>query len=232
MNSTKRQQGFTLIEVVIAISIFAMLGFGCYKVVHGLSLAKDSITKNSEELRQFARAMNIVNLDFTQLTPRKILDDSGKDVPAFNTHGDYSIEFTRVGVPNPLMVKRAKVARVAYRFTEQLDGDEIKQIENNKSLVRAIGDGKQGYLLRYVWPVLDRGNSEKPAMQIILIGVKSIELVYLDDQAKWHDEWPPSGGEANSFVTELPFAIKFKITTNKYGLLERFFQVRVLPPPH
>ena len=226
-----KQQGFTLIEVVIAISIFAMLGFGSYKVVHGLSVARDSITKNSEELRQFASAMSIINRDFTQLSPRKIQDESGKDIPAFDTHGDYLVEFTRVGVQNPLMVKRAKVARVAYRFSEELDKDELKQIENNKSILGAVGDGKQGYLLRYVWPVLDRGSDQEPQMQVILVAVNNLEFEYLDEKNKWIDEWPPSAVAGNVSLTDLPYAIKLKINTNKYGLIERFLQIRVLPAP-
>jgi general secretion pathway protein J len=225
----KYEQGFTLIEVVIAISIFAMLGFASYKVVHGLSLARDSITKNSEDLRWFVRAMNVVNRDLTQLTPRKIIDESGKTIAAFDTHGDYLVEFTRVGVPNPLMVKRAKVARVAYRFSQELDSEELKQIEKNELVLKAVGDGKQGYLLRYVWPVLDRGNKDAPQMQVVLAGVNNLEFEYLEDKDKWNDEWPPTNDTGGSSVTDLPYAIKLKINTKKYGLLERFFQIRTLP---
>lgn len=231
-NCRNTQKGFTLIEVVIAISIFAMLGFACYKVVHGLSLARDSITRNSEQLRWFIRAMNIINQDFSQLTPRKILNESGKAGAAFDTNGDYLVEFTRVGVPNPLMVKRAKVARVAYRFTEEMNSEELKQIESNSFIVDAVGDGKQGYLLRYVWPVLDRGDKVVPEMQVMLTGVNSLEFEYLSDRDKWGEEWPPASNTGNTSAgTDLPYAIKLKIDTQKYGTLERFFQIHVLPPP-
>lgn len=219
-----------MIEVVIAISIFAMLGFASYKVVNGLSLARETITKNSEELRQFVSAMNIINRDFSQLTPRKILDESAKNIPAFYSQGDYTIEFTRAGAPNPLMVKRAKVVRVAYRFTEELETEELKELEKNSSILKVTGDGKQGYLLRYVWPVLDRGDEQKPRMQLVLVGVNSLEFEYLRDKNKWGDEWPPPASDENSSLTELPYAIKLKIDTKKYGSLERFFQIREFPP--
>lgn len=230
-NVAKNEQGFTLVEVVIAIGIFAMLGFACYKVVHGLALARETLTKNSEELRGFVRAMSTINRDFTQLSPRKILDESGDAVSAFDTHGDYLVEFTRVGVPNPLMMKKAKVARVAYRFAEEMDKEELKQIENNQLIVNMVGDGKQGYLLRYVWPVLDRGDNNVPEMQVLLAGVNNLQFEYLKERNKWGEDWPPANDGVNtSSSTDLPYAIKLKIDTKKYGVLERYFQVRTLPP--
>jgi general secretion pathway protein J len=223
------QKGFTLIEVIVAISIFALLGFASYKVVHGLSLARETITKHSEELRRLVNAMNVINRDFSQLSPRKIMDESGKVIPAFYSQGDYTVEFTRIGVPNPLMVKRAKVARIAYRFSKELDAEEFELLENDSSMSTVIGDGKQGYLLRYIWPVLDRGDDKSPKMQVVLVGVKRLELEYMYDKDKWSDKWPPANSGSSS-SGDLPYAIKLIIDTSKYGSLERFFQVHELPP--
>ncbi len=223
------QKGFTLIEVVIAISIFAVLGFGCYKVVNGLALARDTMTKNAEELRRFSRAINTINMDFSQLSARKILDESGQDIASFDTHGDYLVEFSRIGVKNPLMVKRAKVARVAYQFKDTLDSSDLKLFKDNTQMLDFIGDGKKGYLVRYVWPVLDRGNDDEPSMQIILANIKGVEMEYLDDKKIWVDEWPQPGGQAAASLTNLPYAVKIKIETDKYGVLERLFAVRQLP---
>jgi len=226
----KNQRGFTLIEVVIAIAIFAMLGLGCYKVVHGLALARDTMTKNSEELRQFAKAINTINMDFTQLTARQIRDASGLNVAAFETGGDYLVEFSRVGMQNPLMLKRAKVARVAYQFNKEWEMKDSKNFENNETMKELIGDGKKGYLVRYVWPVLDRGNDEEPYMQILLSGINGVEFEYLSDDRKWKHEWPPSGTQSGSSLLDLPYAIKVNIDSNKYGLQQRLFKIRDLPP--
>jgi len=223
----KKNRGFTLIEVVIAISIFALLGFGCYKVVHGLSLARDSVSKSSEELRQFVRAINIINDDFSQLSTRKILSDAGHSAPAFDTQGDYLVEFSRIGVRNPLMAKRAKVVRIAYQFEKEIDTHELENQDDAQNTT--VGDGKQGYLIRYDWPVLDRGNNDPPGTKVLLAGVKGLELEYMDQNKKWVTSWPPTDSQNNSAPQDLPYAIKFKLDTVKYGLLERLFAIRKLP---
>jgi general secretion pathway protein J len=226
-----RQRGFTLVEVIVAIGIFALLGLGCYKVVHGLSLARDTLTRSGEEQRKFVRAIMVINSDFTQLTPRKILDGSGHTVAALDTHDEYLVEFSRIGVPNPLLLKKGKVARVAYRFSKELTIDTFQLDDSlpskNAALKEAVGDGKQGYLVRYTWPVLDRGKDEDPQMQVVMSGVNDCQIEFMDDQQHWGDEWPVIGAQS---LTDLPYAIRIKLDTKKYGVLERMFQIRDLPP--
>ena len=219
-----------MIEVVIAIAIFSVLGLGCYKVVHGLALARDTMTQNAEAMRRLSKAINTINMDFSQLTPRKVLDENGHSIPSLDTHGDYAVEFSRIGVPNPLMVKRAQVSRVAYAFKEEIDKSELKQYKDDTVMLDMIGDGKRGYLLRYVWPVMDRGNDEKPAMKIVLAGVKSFEIKFMDDKKGWNEEWPV-GSKDNQSLNVLPYVIHLEINTDKYGIVERSFVVREFPPP-
>jgi general secretion pathway protein J len=229
-----RQRGFTLVEVIVAIGIFALLGLGCYRVLHGLSLARDTLTRSAGEQRKFLRAMMVINSDFTQLTPRKILDGSGRTVAALDTHDDYLVEFSRIGVPNPLLLKRAKVARVAYRFSKEFTIDTFQLDDSvpskNAALKEAVGDGKQGYLVRYTWPVLDRGKDENPQVQIVMSGVNDFQMEFMDDKQHWGDEWPVIGAQTAAGLIELPYAIRIKLDTKKYGVLERVFQIRDLPP--
>ena len=45
--------------------------------------------------------------------------------------------------------------------------------------------------LERVWVVLDRDIDSEPRVQRVLDNVRGLQLRYLDEEAVWHEEWPP-----------------------------------------
>jgi len=232
LNFSCRRNGFTLIEVVVAIGIFSILSLGCYRIVNGIISAQERIVSHSEKVREISKAIRMMESDFQQIVDRKILDDNGNLLAAYLTDiegyqsDEIKIEFSRIGLRNPLFVKRAGVVRVSLGYQDEIDQSELEKM--GLSDKKSEKDEKTGYILRYVWPVLDRGNNIEPEKQVLLTGVSSFDLEYLDKDRNWVSDWPPLGGTGQK-TSDIPYAVRFKITMEKDFFVERVFSMRILP---
>ena len=200
--------GFTLLELLIAIAVFAIMSAMAYG---GLSsvISNSTITEvELEKVRTVQRAMFTMTRDFTQISNRKIRDEFGTTQPHLvaGANIDYLVEFTRNGRRNPAKLLRSHLLRVAYRF------------EDNK-------------LTRLFWPQLDRVQGMEPYEDVLLEDVKLAELRYLDDSGEWHDQWPPLNATAATAApddpgaTNSPRAIEFKLELDDWGELTRIYMV-------
>ena len=63
-----RYRGFTLLEVLIAISIFALIGLGSNAVLRTVVNAEDTSRYVGDEVITMSRALAAMERDFTQLT--------------------------------------------------------------------------------------------------------------------------------------------------------------------
>lgn len=196
--------GFTLLELLIAIAVFAIMSAMAYG---GLSsvISNSTITEvELEKVRTVQRAMFTMTRDFTQIANRKIRDEFGTTQPHLvaGANIDYLVEFTRNGRRNPAKLLRSHLLRVAYRF------------EDNK-------------LTRLFWPQLDRVQGMEPYEDILLEDVKLAELRYLDNSGEWHDQWPPLNAAAvpDTDTANSPRAIEFKLELDGWGELTRIYMV-------
>jgi general secretion pathway protein J len=196
-----RQQGFTLLELLVAMAIFAIIGLaatgGLNAVIDQSLAAKNSLT----ELNDLQRAMRFLTTDLYQLHPRIVRDELGRgDEPALLANGqdDYLIRFSREGWRNPAGLPRSTIQRVQYRLEEET-------------------------LIREQWPVLDRTLASEPTALELLEGVTELEFEFLDYSDQWQIQWPPvtPGG-----ATEVwPRAIRINLTLKNNGKLQRLIEV-------
>jgi len=70
MRIGNRERGLTLIEVMIAIAIFAVLGVLSYRAVSSMITTRERMEAEYARWRQLARVMQLVENDLTQLAPR------------------------------------------------------------------------------------------------------------------------------------------------------------------
>lgn len=103
------QRGFTLVEMLLAIALFAMLSLTALTVFRGV-LKNDEITqRKSTQLTQLQRALAIVERDLTQAQARVPTGDKRwPAAPEFavlqtagEEGGDFQLLLIRNGWPNP-----------------------------------------------------------------------------------------------------------------------------------
>ena len=205
---TLRPSGFTLLEVLIAISITALVGLGSWQLLNSAIKTYQLSQKSLQSLGALQRAQLNLSRDFRQIVPRAIRDEYGDYKPALDAKDNfYSVEFSRIGWRNPLQEPRSELQRVAY---ELVDGD----------------------LLRHHWKVMDRAQDSEPVTRRLLTEVEAFELSFLNESNAWVDEWPSEGTGANagealdtmSEYTTLPKAVRVVLSHPAYGEITRIFE--------
>ena len=113
-------RGFTLLEVLIAISIFALIGLGSNAVLRTVVNAEDTARGVGDEVATLRRALGTMERDFTRLTLRNINDEYGDPLPALMVNtGVHPIEMTHAGWNNPAQLPRSSLQRVAYNVNSE-----------------------------------------------------------------------------------------------------------------
>jgi general secretion pathway protein J len=67
---SRRQHGLTLIEVIVAIAIFAVLGVISYRAVSSMSDSRERVGAELARWRAISRIMQLIDNDLMQLAPR------------------------------------------------------------------------------------------------------------------------------------------------------------------
>lgn len=102
----KPQRGFTLLELVIAIAIFALLGLACWRLFDGVLRAERSISAHEQALRNLQRAVGLIERDVLQV-------HTSLKTPGVVLYPD-RLNLLRGNWRNPLGLARSEVLEVSY----------------------------------------------------------------------------------------------------------------------
>lgn len=233
MINTANQRGFTLLEVLLAVSITAWIGIGASQLLSSTTNTKNITDKRADQLKLIQKMDYWLKRDLFQVAGRKTKDVYGNTIDEVITEGDYLIEFTHSGwasVPGGLIdVKRSNMQRVAYAVRSH-GSDYCKDAaadENNE---------QQGQcFVRLYWPVLDLASNSDPIIQVLLDSVESVQFSFrgqLLDRTnpsntekinEWQDSWPGPYYQAN-LDPDLA-QIKVTITTKELNEVYRLYEV-------
>jgi len=163
----QKQSGFTLLEILIAIFIFAIISFLASSILSSVFSTREAVDSRRHRLSEIQLATILMRRDFQQVVDRPVRAPNGNTIPALIAKPD-SLEFTRTGQANPFSaLQQSNLQRVRY---------EIKNHE----------------LIRITWPRLDRVSSTKPVARVLLKNILSGQFSYLGKTSSFYPTWPHS----------------------------------------
>lgn len=107
---TKPQAGFTLLELIIAIAIFALLSVGCWRLFEGVLRVERSISAHEHVLRSLQRAVGLIERDALHLVT------SAKH-PGLVLYPD-RLNMLRANWRNPQDQSRSELQEVSYQLED------------------------------------------------------------------------------------------------------------------
>jgi general secretion pathway protein J len=189
--------GFSLIELLVALAVFASMAALAYGGLNSVVRTRAELVQQQAAFNGLMRSVAALERDLRQAVVRPIRGNYGEPQLAFAGLQD-RIEFTRAGFANPQAEVRSNLERVAY----------------------ALDDG---VLKRGIFPVLDRAPGTSAQATVLRDKVVAFRLRYLDDANRWSDTWPPR--ESATVPLPLPRAVEFRIETQDYGDVSRIVEL-------
>jgi len=206
-NSRMRAGGFTLLEVLVAIAIFAVVGMLALTGYNQLVKQSERAGETMARVRAVQIAVERLSQDLEQLEPRPIRDPLGQTVQSAliaDARTSTLLQFTRAGWTNPAAVQRSTLQRVAYH------------IENGK-------------LYRKYWPALDSTLSTEPADVELLDKVRSLKTRFMMANGQWVEQWPVAAtSNASTLIgasRNRPVAVEFALELEDWGLIKRMVEI-------
>lgn len=194
-----KARGFTLMEIIVVLAVFALIGVISGRIISGVLDNQRLLADRGDRLAEVQLAMKILQRDVMQLNARRIRDQLGDSTEPLMIGADGMMEFTRAGWRNPLQQPRSELQRVGY-------------IVQDDDLYRAY------------WSVLDRPPDAEPHLQKLLSGVKQIEFFALDVSGNEHSFWPLLGDYATDPNAALA-GIIMRLEIEPFGVVERVWAV-------
>lgn len=195
--------GFTLLEVLLAITIFAALSLGGYQVLQGV-LANDAQTRvKGERLANLQRAFTVLERDFSQALARPSRIEGEPSTAVFQAEqyqmqsDDWAVAWVRAGWLNPdALLPRSQLQKVGYR----LRGGQLER-------------------LNYLYP--DPAIGTEATVVPLLDGVRGFTLRFFG-QRGWQAAWEDA--------EQLPAGVEVTLTLDDYGQLRWRFLLATEAP--
>ena len=199
------QRGFTLIEILIAMAIFTLIGLASTGLLTTVIDSNDISEERFAKLQLLQRAMITIERDLQQAVPRAArVNGEKQDVVMAGGEVDNSdddgIGFVRGGWHNPqLMLPRSTLQYVAYRLNE----NRLERLYSN------YVDNVIGY---------------EPKVRVLLEDIESLNIEFIatssnesldeDEDLSWNESYKG---------TALPRAVAIEFVSKDFGKIRREF---------
>jgi len=204
-----RQQAFTLVEVLVALVVFAVLSVISYRVLSSILESRERLGQQSATLRDQALFFTRLEADLGAMLPRDVRNADGVNEPALKVLSaavssiDPLLVFSRTGFAGAAGTSAAP-QRIAYRLNE-------------------------GKLELLIWDGLDAAPRSQPAVYTALRNVREWRWRVLDQRGNWRADWPARDGTTPAAIsTALPAALELTLSIENGGSMVRVFALRDL----
>lgn len=195
-------RGFTLLELIVAIAIFALFSAMAYGGLRTVLNTQQDIETHLDHTRMLQMTLFRLAQDIEQIRGRPVRDDFGDPLPAVVLSDTQRLAFTRGGRRNPLERSVSALQRVGYGVEDDT-------------------------LIRYAWPTLDRAQDTQPARTELMTGIIDARWRFLDEASEWQDTWPVANATtgAPSVTGPPPVAIELTLETERWGELRGLYRL-------
>jgi general secretion pathway protein J len=187
-----KQKGFTLIEVVVSLAIFAVLTLSGWQVFNNLIKVRERAAIKTEQLTTIQEAYEQVLRDLVQAIPRPAT--IGASTEAAFLLQDNTFHLTRTGVIDPLQMGVSPMQRVYYKV-------------------------ERGELVRYDLALVDQSGNAVPNKTVLLNNVTNWSVNALST-AGGSAVWPADAPVATNISGDvsLPAAVEMTFSINDQPL--------------
>jgi general secretion pathway protein J len=192
-----RSAGFTLIEILIALAILALIAVLGYRATSSLAQSEVKLSDEAARWRALDGMFARLEADMRAAQPRTARSGNSVEpawVGATDATGNGTIRFSRAGTESA-GEPGAAGQRIGYRL--------------------ANGTIEVAY-----WPHLDQPASVAPTAYALAGGVTAMRVSYLDAQGGWQDRWPVLGEPT------LPRAVRIVVALDDGTSIERWLALR------
>lgn len=186
-----KNKGFTLIEIIVAVVIFAIIATVSYRIISSLVKTKQIVDETQNKWGSLSLINSNLEMSVHRLIPLVVRDGNGAILPSLygkdklSSTYDAQLEMTLSGTIGDEVLGVKPPKRLGYRFFN-------------------------GSLYLVTWPVLNRALTTTPEIDLLLDHVSVFDVDYLYQDGKWYPTWPPENGDASA----LPVAIKVNLVLN------------------
>jgi general secretion pathway protein J len=214
MKTQTQARGFTLVELLVAIAIFAVLSALGWKVFDHLMKVKDRNAYHEENLGQLQEAYLQFQRDALQIVPISA-NIEGQLQPALLLNNQRFV-MSKSGVSDPLQQGISPFERVEYQY-----------------------DAQEKKLYRLKYANINVSRTQQPVSSVILTDIEQFQVSVLNPQELL--QWPENAQTTEEAQTmqQLPRGIKIKFTLNEveyewwFSLLDtRFMQNQIPATPN
>ncbi len=187
------RHGFSLIELLVALAVFATMAALAYGGLDSIVRTRAELNRRATDFQGLRRCIATLDRDLREAVARSVRGNYGEPLPAFSGAAT-RLEFTRMGFANPQAEPRSTRKRV---FCE-LDGNAHQ---------------------RGNFPVHDRAPVTAPQMATLRDPVARLRVRYIDKSNRWIESCPPleNTNPSQALTTQLPRAVEFHIENSVYG---------------
>jgi general secretion pathway protein J len=207
------QRGFTLIEVLVALFISAIVAVMAYGGLSSALQQREAIQSSAARTKDMLQFWTLLERDVLQIVAKPIRDSYEQIQPAL-VGGASNIDFlafTRTGWYNPAGNQRSHMQRVNYTLQDNA-------------------------IQRAMWADIDATSLSEAQTAVVLENVEDVFVRFLrvgqgarDDGlgGEWLDEWALR--DPDKMLEQLPGAIEVVVMTSDWGEIRRVFEVASMP---
>ena len=166
----KPQRGFTLLEMLIALTIFAVMVLVAYRGLSSMLDAKLRLDAETTRWRELSLVMSRFGDDITQSVNRSYRDSTGNIQPAMSGNQQ----------PN----------------TPEWPKFELVRADRDQGPFHVAYRLNEGRLEMELWDALDLAPRAQPVVHLMLEHVERFDVEFMDNALTWQPVWPVVGSPA------------------------------------